>query len=322
MGISVQAQTETKDSLRVSFPGKNWEVKIDSPGFAVESDGLKPDGRQYLSANNSKSGLVLSVTLEAANTPADERTCPGFLKHRVDAMSELGPKDVKSSEVNSMTVIEYLIPKASGLPIQQKNFVRAAKENVFIDVHLSKVQFQPSDESLFLDVLNRIRLEDRAPLSASKTDTAGTKASSEYFADGSRYYIAGDFRNAIGPYENALALEKQQRQLSQSYWRVLIDNLGMAYGITGDLQKSEATFNYGISEDPVYPMFYYNLGCVAAERNDMNRAMDFLGKAFARKANAIPGEGMPDPRKDDSFQRFMSNSQFRKFANSLESNSN
>ena len=65
-------------------------------------------------------------------------------------------------------------------------------------------------------------------------------------------------------------------------------------------------------------MFYYNLACVAAERGDMNKAMDFLGKAFARKSNSIPGEPMPDPRKDDSFQRFMSDDQFRKFTDSLE----
>ena len=101
--------------------------------------------------------------------------------------------------------------------------------------------------------------------------------------------------------------------MSQNYWRVLVDNLGMAYGMT---------LNYGVSQDPSYPMFYYNLACVAAERKDMNKTMDYLGKAFARKANSIPGEGMPDPRQDDSFKRFMSNDQFRNFADPLESPAN
>jgi hypothetical protein len=94
---------------------------------------------------------------------------------------------------------------------------------------------------------------------------------------------------------------------------------GRPYLLATDLRHSEATLNYGISQDPDYPMFYYNLGCVAAERRVMNKAMDFLGKAFARKANSIPGEEMPDPRQDDSLQRFLSNDQFRKFADSLES---
>ena len=63
-------------------------------------------------------------------------------------------------------------------------------------------------------------------------------------------------------------------------------------------------------------------GCVAAERNDMDKAMTYLSKAFSLKANSNPGEKMPDPRRDDSFQRFMSNAQFRKLADSLEAPSN
>ena len=115
------------------------------------------------------------------------------------------------------------------------------------------------------------------------------------------------------PYQKAVDLEKQRRTLTQNYWRVLVDNLGMAYGITFDLDNSEATLRCGVSKDPDYPMFYYNLGCVYAERGDMDKAMSYLSKAFPRRANSILGEGMPDPRQDDSFQRFMSNERFRKF---------
>lgn len=320
--LSAQSvQEKPKDGLNISFPGRNWEVTVDAPGFAVELDGPKPDGRQYLLANNSKTGLVLSLTLEKTNGPADPSTCPGYLKKRAEALSGVGAKDVKPSQVNSMDVIEYLIPGTAGIPLRQKNFVLcSAKDDVFIDVHLSKTQFQPSDEGLFLDVLSRVRVVDRsAPSASAPGGGANSGTSLQYFADGSRSYSAGDLKNSIGPYEKALDLEKRQRNLSQSYWRVLVDNLGMAYGITGDLERAEATFDYGLSQDPDYPMFYYNLGCVAAERGDMNKAMDFLAKAFARKANSIPGEEMPDPRKDDSFQRFMSNDQFRKFADKLES---
>jgi hypothetical protein len=325
--VCLRAQSQgsaPKESLSVAFPGKAWEVKIDSPGFVIQTDERQSDGRQYLLATDPASALVLSVTLEATSGPADGKACPDFLKHRVDGLANLGVTDVKSSEVHSMAVIEYMIPVAGGLPVRQENLVLcAARENVFIDVHLSKAQFHSSDESLFLDVLNRLHIRETSSLAASEPQSGTeTKTSMEFFSEGSRYYLASDFKSAIGPFENALALEKKQRRLSQNSWRVLVDNLGMAYGITGDLRHAEATLNYGIGQDPDYPMFYYNLGCVAAERNEMNKTMDFLGKAFARKANSIPGEGMPDPRQDDSFQRFMSNDQFRKFADSLESNSN
>jgi len=49
----------------------------------------------------------------------------------------------------------------------------------------------------------------------------------------------------------------------------------------------------------------------------MDKTMGYLRNAFARKANGIRGEGIPNPSQDDSFQRFMANDKFRKFAASL-----
>ena len=75
---------------------------------------------------------------------------------------------------------------------------------------------------------------------------------------------------------------------------MLVDNLGMSYGITGDLQKAKETFDYGVSKDPTYPLFYYNLACTYAEMNDTAKAGAYLEKAFDYKANVLPGETMPD----------------------------
>lgn len=321
--------TKAREGVSVAFPGKSWAIEIRSPGFIVETEEKKSDGREYFLANNSETGVVLSVTLEQSTGGADSSTCPAYLQKRVQSLSQLGVTDVKRSTIGSLAVIEYLLPKPNGIPLQQKNVVACtAKEDIYVDIHLSKVNFQPSDESLFTNVLNQIHMTDRTGTDASISPGApggrplSSGASSlDYFREGSRYYSANDFRSSIAPYEKALELEKQQPNLGKNYWRALVDNLGMAYGVTGDLDHSEATFNYGVSKDPDYPMFHYNLGCVYAERNDMNATMKHLQKAFSLKANSIPGEHMPDPRQDDSFQRFMSNERFRKFVDSLvESN--
>ncbi len=83
------------------------------------------------------------------------------------------------------------------------------------------------------------------------------------------------------------------------------------------LPRAKATFEYGLSQDSTYPSFHYNMACAYAEMNDMNKAMAYLRTAFQYKENVIPGEKMPDPRKDPSFQRFMSNEEFRKLVDSL-----
>lgn len=129
--------------------------------------------------------------------------------------------------------------------------------------------------------------------------------------EGSAFYLRHDYKNAIGPYQRALDLEKANPTLSDTLWRVLIDNLGMAYGITGDLKHAKATFEYGISKDDKYPLFYYNLACTYGEMNEMDDAIKNLKLAFERKANIIKGEKMPDPSKDSSFARFIDDPKFK-----------
>jgi tetratricopeptide (TPR) repeat protein len=180
------------------------------------------------------------------------------------------------------------------------------KEDVYIDIHISKVEYTPKDQPLFNGILQAVRITETAPAASGPVD------STFYMREGSRYFLERKFDKAIGPYQKAFDLEKSDRKLEPAMWRVLIDNLGMAYGITGNLKSAEDVLRYGVSKDPTYPMFYYNLACVYAERNDLDNTIKYLKTAFEYKQNMLPGEQMPDPAKDDSFQRFLQEEKFRK----------
>jgi len=139
-----------------------------------------------------------------------------------------------------------------------------------------------------------------------------------YMQEASAFYLNEDYKHAITGYQKALDLEKKQRMLNETLWRVLVDNLGMSYGLTGDLKKAKETFEYGLSKDPKYPMFHYNMACTYAEMGDMDKTVSYLSQAFEYKANVIKGEKMPDPWKDSSFQRFINNSKFVKALKELD----
>jgi hypothetical protein len=139
----------------------------------------------------------------------------------------------------------------------------------------------------------------------------------QLFQQGSRYFIAQDFRGSIGPYKQALDIEKVTPTLEKKLWHVLVDNLAMAYGITNDLANSQKVIEYGISKDPNYPMFYYNLACIAGEKGDGRNAKANLKLAYDRRANVLPGENLADARTDDSFQKLMQDGDFRDFVNGL-----
>ena len=132
---------------------------------------------------------------------------------------------------------------------------------------------------------------------------------------GSRFFLERDYKRAAPPYQKALDREKANRTLSETLWRVLVDNLGMSYGIPGDLKHAKEIFEYGLSKDPKYPMFHYEMACTYAEMNDVDKTIKYLKQAFEYKDNMIKGETFPDPWTDDSFQRFMKDD---KFVNALK----
>lgn len=136
------------------------------------------------------------------------------------------------------------------------------------------------------------------------------KSTMDYMQIGSAYYLERDFARAIGPYQKALDLEKKDPKLNKTFWRVLIDNLGMSYGITGDLEKAKETFEYGISKDDEYPLFYYNMACTFGEMGDEDKAIEYLRGAYERKENMIEGEHFPEPATDSSFKKFMKSEKF------------
>jgi tetratricopeptide (TPR) repeat protein len=139
----------------------------------------------------------------------------------------------------------------------------------------------------------------------------GQNSAFELMREASAHYLRRDYEKAIGPYQKALDLEKVNPTLDKNLWKVLIDNLGMSYGITGKLEKAKEVFAYGIEKEPDYPMFHYNMACTYAEMKNMDKAIESLRLAFQHKENMIEGEIFPDPANDDSFKRFMKNEKFR-----------
>lgn len=138
------------------------------------------------------------------------------------------------------------------------------------------------------------------------------RTSFEYMRDGSAAFLNGSYDKAIEPFQKALDLEKQDRKLEKNLWFALIDNLAMAYGITGDLKNSRLTLEYGISKEPEYPMFYYIMANTYGEENDEPNAIKYLRIAFKHQKNMVAGEAFPDPLVDDSFKNFADSPTFKK----------
>ena len=236
------------------------------------------------------------------------------------------PQNLKLSEIGEISVLELLVPEYQGQPIRQQNmYAEFVLDGYWVDLHLSKVLYQDQERSMFERMVRSVRFEPRnrdiadARQPRSNQDERIAKETLQLAAQASAAYLKQDYKKAIQLYIKALDLERSQPTLEMNIWRVIVDNLGMSYGISGDNKKAKEVFEYGLSKDATYPMFYYNLACAHAEMNDLDSAIRNLRLAFSYKANMIPGEQLPDPAGDESFARFLSNPQFRKLLEEMGS---
>lgn len=307
----------------VAWPENGLGLSIDLTGFKKDIDHIKPDGRRYLMASHPKTGLNVSVTLEKVPTQASAQGCREQLQ-----LIQKGPlvthgRDIKLNVAGEIPTLEYTLRKLQGVRLDQKNiYACLAQDNVYADIQLSKMQYTAADAPLFQSILNSVRLQPKPseaiPPAAAPTQAPAPPNSRDLLDMGNALYRQNNYAQAIPPYQKAFELEKAEPQLDRTLWRVLIDNLGMAYTMTGQLTKARSTFEQGIQADPTYPMFHYNLACTFAEMSDLDHAMQSLKTAFRYRKNRSPGEaGMPNPRQDSSFQRFMKNETFRHLVNDL-----
>jgi tetratricopeptide (TPR) repeat protein len=317
-GTSQAAVGQEEPPTFVTWPEKGLGLSIDLTGFKKDIDQVKPDGRRYLMASHPKTGLNVSVTLEKVPTKASAQGCREQLQ-----LIQKGPfvtrgQDIKLNADGEIPTLEYTLHKIQGVRLDQKNlYACMAQDNVYADIQLSKVQYTTADAPLFQSILKTVRLQPR-PSEIIRLPAPAPPNSLELLKIGSALFRQNEYAQAIPPYQRAFELEKAEPQLDRILWRGLIDNLGRAYGMTGHLREAKATFEQGIQADPTYPMFHYNLACTFAEMNDLDRAMQSLKTAFRYRKNQNPGEeGMPDPRQNSSFQRFMKKDTFRNLANDL-----
>jgi tetratricopeptide (TPR) repeat protein len=130
-----------------------------------------------------------------------------------------------------------------------------------------------------------------------------------YLAD---VLFAGARPECIQEYEKAQQLTEAATGVELAKKRHINDQLGVLYGMGGDLKKSIDTYQKAIAKDPDFPPYYYNLACSYSESGDLDQAIANLREAYKRKDTWPYGRGFPDPRKDSSFKKYIGNEKFEK----------
>jgi hypothetical protein len=320
--INAPAQQSSSHHAQMVIPGVKGVLEFDVGPVAPETR-VRPDGKEVqLRAFGRPDRLDITAFLQRVSFPASPEKCrdewwPGTKKgpFQRDNLQETIVKD-------GIARVEFIVPEFKGVKVRQKNIhAYVGASDLCAEIHLSKVDFKPEDQKLFEDLLASVKLLPDASPAADQSQNPSQpqdRDSSYYFGQGSKFFLQQDYAQAAGPYQKALDMEKAKRMLSRDYFRVLVDNLGMSYGISGNLPQAKATFEYGLTQDPEYPMFYYNLACTYGEMDKMDEALAQLRLVYKYKSNMIAGETLPDPMKDDSFRHFVGKDEFVKAVHEMQ----
>lgn len=307
LGISIISFGQS-DTIKLSLPDVNCGIMLVAQGFELINNNIKSDFvlREYTSKNKlEKISMTIYLELNSNNFKSSYDYAKyqwDFLKHKGFNLSDTSFIENQGIILNQYTIKEY-----NKQVINQKiAHAFIVKDNMCVDVYLTKTGFTKTDQEFINNLFNSIKIIDPY-----------IKTSFEYFQDGSFLFLKENYASSAKLLEKSLEIERVNRQLPKNLFYILIDNLGMSNGILMNFKKAIDIFEYGLTIDSKYPMFYYNLACAYSELNDIDKAINNLDKAFQYKDNMLEGEKMPNPKEDSSFEKILNNDKFKKALKNL-----
>jgi tetratricopeptide (TPR) repeat protein len=292
-----------QDSERIvlTMPGLSWALEIKEGGFSVKGKNIDPQkGTAKLLAEDPWTQTTITAYIERAVKKGGAKACRDYHWWQI-RKTPFSLKDAHLYESGPMAILEYSLPKVGTTTINQK-YVNAymAMDEYWISVELAQSFHDPLQGDALKSILEHITI-----------DTAYVPTVQEDFGYGSYYFLKKDYRKAAKHYERVLERKDPGSALNRNSWRALVDQLGMSYGLSGELARAKELFEWAVTQDAEYPMFYYNLACTFAEMGDLESALGNLRLAYQYKGNMLSKETFPDPKKDPSFKKLLKDKKFR-----------
>ncbi|MGB8967621.1 MAG: tetratricopeptide repeat protein, partial [Candidatus Sulfotelmatobacter sp.] len=312
IGLTV-AQVRADSNFKLALPDHPGQLRWSAEGFRIIQSSAKPKGNEIGIRGRDETGrltFLVFLFLIPEQAPLTSAKCrDGALqpeKKDNPTLKIIGTSEKARPGTLPVSVVTYAVRDAGGRTLYiVRGFVASG------------------------DMCGDLELYSNAPVSSEDEDVKKILASYQLgedyipkFNDVLLYaqvlYNARMYKAAAPVFEMALAkVGENPGPRAKTMRRVVTDQAGMSYGMSGDIAKARAIFEKASVEDPDYPMYYYNLACADAEEKNLASARNNLQKAFDRKANVIPGEKMPDPTTDDSFLPYRENKEFWAFLEGL-----
>lgn len=160
--ISGGAESPQEKRLEFTISESPWTLTIPSDDFHVAEKKMRADGLgAYFHLVDEKQKINLSMFIEPVNNCKDSKSCRDML-WKLGNPEWVNPQNVVQSEIGDASVLEFLIPSYQGIAIRQQNvYAEFVLDGFWVDMHLSKVLYQPGDHAVFERIIKSIKFEPK-----------------------------------------------------------------------------------------------------------------------------------------------------------------
>lgn len=159
----VIAKTSDEERIGFTVPSAPWTLTLPKAGLVVETQQIRPDGRYgYFSMNDEKKKITISFFIEPVSKCKDSKSCRDMVWKLGNPAWE-NPQNVVQSEIGDVSYFEFLMPSFRGVPVKQQNmYAEFVKDGYWVDLHISKVLYEPQEHELFERIIKSIKFEPKS----------------------------------------------------------------------------------------------------------------------------------------------------------------
>ena len=153
------------DEERLSFtlPNAPWVLSLPKTGLVVQETKTKPDGSGvYYSLSDEKNQLMVSFYIEPAKECQNSKSCRDMVLKAGNPSWE-NPQGMVQTDIGNASCFEFFIPSVQGVPVKQQNlYAEFVQDGYWVDMHVSKILYDPQDHELFERVIKSVKFEPKA----------------------------------------------------------------------------------------------------------------------------------------------------------------
>ena len=145
----------------ISSRAVTWGLQFPEGDFQLQMEKHSPDRlNHYYRFASKQLQLNASFTLEPAGKCVTSKECRDFYLNNPNPLI-VNPKRINHFDLNKFAVVEFFLPEYKGVRIDQMNLsAHYVKDGYWVDMHLSKMRYQPSERSLFTNFANSVSIRN------------------------------------------------------------------------------------------------------------------------------------------------------------------